>query len=130
MFKESTAEELAGMLESMSSYPHNTGGLSMLDEATMAFGRRDGGVREAQQAFSISRHQHMRSYRTETGGYSDEAWEKAMGAARELAVLLRPLGGTRIARCGRKVGWGTCGLPLDDDGVCRSSLGHTDEKEN
>ena len=71
----------------------------------------------------------MRSYLTETGNYTDEAWQKAIDAAHALAAALRPLGGTVIARCEKRAGWGTCGLPLDDDGQCRSTLGHTGDDQ-
>jgi len=128
VFKHATAEELANMLEAMSRHPHNTGGLSMLDEATLAFGNKDPKIREAQQDFSTARHRHHRSWNTQAQSYSDELWESALDCARKLATLLRPLGDTRITRCDREAGWGTCGLPLDDDGVCRSSLGHTDKQ--
>ena len=124
--KDRTAAELADALEVMDDFPHNTGGLSLLDEATMAFGRKSPDVAELQRAFANARYAHMRSYRTETGGYSDEAWDTAMAAAHSLAAALRELGGVRIARCKRPAGWGTCNLPLEDDGQCRSSLGHTD----
>lgn len=87
-----TAAELAGVLDGMEDFPHNTGGLSQLDEATMAFGQVSPYVAERQRAFSIARHAHMQSYRTETGGYSDEAWDRAMHAAHALADALRELG--------------------------------------
>lgn len=127
MFKNCTAEELANMLEGMSRHSHNTGGLSMLDEATLAFGRKSPKIMEAQQIFSTARHLHHRSWSTERQNYSDKLWRDAMESARGLADLLRPLGDMRIARCERQADWGTCNLPLSDDGVCRSSLGHTDE---
>lgn len=129
MIKDRTAAELADLLESMARHPHNTGGLSMLDEATMAFGRYRDDIARAQQGFAAARHAHMHSWDEKRQQYSEEAWDKAMGAAGYLALLLRPLGDTRIARCQRPAGWGTCNLPLDDDGVCRSTLGHTDQEQ-
>jgi len=121
-----TAAELADALEVMPDYPHNTGGLSMLDEATLAFGWKYETVGPAQRAFAEARHAHMRSYRTETGNYTDETWNRAMQAAHALAAALRPLGDTRIARCNRPSKWGeTCDFPLEDDGTCRAT-GHTD----
>jgi hypothetical protein len=129
MLKDRTAAELADLLEGMARHPHNTGGLSMLDEATFAFGRHGDDVARAQHAFSAARHAHMRSWDEGRQQYSEEAWQVAMLAAVTLAEALRPLGGVAIARCQRPAGWGTCGLPLDDDGVCRSSLGHTDQED-
>lgn len=128
MLKDATAAELADLLEEMVHHPHSTGSLSMLDEATMAFDRHGETIGEAQRAFASARHAHQRSWDTETQNYSPELWARAMEAARELARQLRPLGDTRIVRCKRPAGWGTCNLPLGDDGVCRSSLGHTDEE--
>jgi hypothetical protein len=121
-----TAAQLADMLDGMEDFPHNTGGLSMLDEATLAFGRKSPRLAESQRAFGDARYAHMRSYTTEAQAYSDEAWSAAMTAAHALAAALRELGDARIARCRRPAGWGTCNLPLDDDGQCRSTLGHTD----
>ena len=123
--KDSTAAELARDLDIMEDFPHNTGGLSQLDEATMAFGRENPRLADLQRAFATARYAHMRSYSTETQEYSDEAWRTAMDAAHALAGALRELGDMRIARCKRPCGWGTCNLPLDDDGECRSTLGHT-----
>lgn len=97
--------------------PHLTGPLSMLDEATLAFGWKYPEVAAEQRAFAAARSAHMSSCR-ETGEYSDEAWREAMTAAHALADALRPLGDIRIARCKQPAGWGTCDLPLDDDGVC------------
>jgi len=124
--KDSTAAELARDLDIMEDSPHNTDGLSQLDEATMAFGRKSPHLADLQQAFASARYAHMRSYSTETQGYSDQAWRAAMDAAHTLAAALRELGDVRIARCKRPCGRGTCNLPLDDDGECRSTLGHTD----
>lgn len=123
-----TAAQLADALEVMDGFPHNTGGLSLLDEATLAYGWKYEQVGPAQKAFAEARHAHMRSYRSEAGNYSDEAWDRAMQAAHALADALRPLGDTRIARCARPTGWGTCNFPLDDDGTCRGR-DHTDVTE-
>ena len=124
--KDATAAELARNLEIMADFPHNTGGLSMLDEATMAFGRDNPHVASLQRAFAEARHAHMRSYSSATCSYSDKAWRTAIDAARSLAAALRELGDVRIARCKRPSGWGICNLPLDSDGECRSTFGHTD----
>ena len=127
MFQDYSAIELAMVLDEVGLYPHNTGTLSMLDEAIMAFGDKNSAIREAHRVFSTARHRHMGSYDSATGRFSDEAWDQAMVSAKVLADLLRPLGSTYIARCQRPAGWGTCNLPdQNDDGVCRSSLGHTD----
>ena len=120
-----TAAELADMLDAMDRYPHSTGSLSMLDEATISFGRVSADLQARQCALSHARYAHMRSYRTETGNYSDEAWTRVMDAARALAAALRELGDARIARCKRPSKWGTCDFPLEDDGTCRASS-HTD----
>lgn len=121
-----TAAEFADLLDGMEDFPHNTGGLSMLDEATMEFARVSPGVETVQRAFVTARFAHMQSYRPETGTYSAEAWQRAMTAAHSFAAALRELGDMRIARCTRPAGWGTCNLPLPEDGECRSSAGHTD----
>jgi hypothetical protein len=128
MFTDLTPAELADALDMMERFPHNTGTLSMLDEATLEYGRKFPAIGSAQRAFSGARHAHMSSYRTETGGYSEEAWGKAMEAARNLAAALRPLGDARIARCKRRTGWGTCNRPLGDDGTCYGQ-DHTDADE-
>ena len=124
--KDCTAAHLAGMLDATENNPHSTGALSALDEATLAFRRKSPRLAELQSAFGNARYAHMRSYSTATQGYSDQAWDTAMSAAHSLAAALRELGDMRIARCKRQAGWGTCNLPLDDDGQCRSSSGHKD----
>lgn len=123
-----TAAELADMLDGMEDFPHNTGGLSMLDEATISFGRVSPDLQALQCALSRARYAHMQSYRTETGNYSAEAWHRAMIAAHSLADALRELGDMRIARCKRPARHGTCDLPLNENGECTSSLGHTDSQ--
>lgn len=120
-----TAAQLADALDGMRHHAHNTGGLSMLDEATLAFRFKYPNIAEPQQSFSAARHAHMRSYST-TGNYSQDAWDRAMAAAERLAAELRPLGDTRIARCKQTTGWGTCNLPLNDDGTCRMLAEHKD----
>lgn len=127
MLKERSAAELADDLDVMRHHPHNTGGLSMLDEATLEFGWRYETVGPAQQAFANARHAHMRSYTTERGNYSAEAWQAAMDAAHQLAEALRPLGDTRIPRCQEQTGWGTCGIGLRDDGSCSSAREHIEK---
>jgi hypothetical protein len=57
----------------------------------------------------------------------DEAWAAVVAAGVGLAAVLDPLGDHLFVRCQRAAEWGTCGLAiLDEDGVCRSSLGHLD----
>jgi hypothetical protein len=124
MLKECSAAELADALDSMERHPHNTGGLSMLDEATLEFGWRYDTVGPPQQAFANARHRHMRSYTTERGNYTEESWQAAMDAARQLAAALRTLGDTRIPRCKEESEWGTCGIGLNDDGTCRAARNH------
>lgn len=124
MMKDLTAVQLADALDDMHNFPHNTGGLSMLDEATTAYRHIASNLEAAQLAFARARDAHKRS--AVGDGYSDDAWQAAMEAGRRLAVLLRELGDFRIDRCTRTTGWGVCRLPLDPDGVCRSSVGHTD----
>jgi hypothetical protein len=119
-----TAAELAACLDMAAAGPPNTGALSQLDEATLEFGWRHESVGPAQKAMAEARHAHIRSYRAERGDYAPEAWTAAAAAAHALAVALRPLGDTAIARCKREAGHGTCGIALDDDGECRSTLGH------
>lgn len=128
-YKELSAADLAGCLDLVPDFPHNAGALSAIDEATLAFRRKYPKVDKAQREFADARHRHIRSYSTSTGGYSDEAWQNAVTAAQRLADALRPLGSTRIARCKREAGFGTCNIPLDDDGECRSTLGHIDGDE-
>lgn len=127
--KDWSAAELADALDRMSGHPHNTGGLSMLDEATLAFGSKYPQVGEAQRAFAAARMAHLSSYSRTFEGYSEDAWRQAMDAAAHLAAALRPLGDTQIARCKEQTGWGTCNLPLDDDGACRRTDEHIGEPE-
>lgn len=124
--KDMTAAELARCIEQTADFPHNTGALSMLDEASLAFGMKYPKVGEVQRAFADARHRHMRSYSASSGGYSDDAWNEAMTGALQLASELRSLGDTRIPRCKRLARHGVCNLPLSDDGQCHSSLGHAD----
>lgn len=124
MLKERTATEIADALEAMRHHRHNTGGLSLLDEATLEFGWRYNMVGPAQEAFAAARQRHLRSYSTERNGYSDEAWDAAMEAAHRLAEALRPLGDTRILRCKEQARWGTCGIGLRDDGQCPAGSDH------
>lgn len=126
MLMDKTAAELADALDAMEYFPHNTAGLSMLDEATLAFRAKSVELDEAQQAFVEARFAHKDSYSLTSDYYSDESWQLAMQAARRLAALLRKLGDVRIARCKRQAGWGTCNLPLDELGECHSTLGHLD----
>jgi hypothetical protein len=125
--KDMTAAELARCIDETTDFPQNTGALSMLDEATLAFGSKYPKIGDAQRALADARHRHMRSYSPTTRQYSDDAWNDAMTSAKRLASELRALGNVRIARCKRRAGWGTCNLPLGDDGQCHSSLGHVDD---
>lgn len=124
MLKERSAAELADALDVMRHHPHNTGGLSMLDEATLQFGWRYSSVGPAQEVFARARQLHLRSYSSETRAYSEEAWENSMAAAHALAEALRPLGETRIPRCHEQTGWGTCGIGLEKDGSCPAAGDH------
>lgn len=126
MFENGSAAQLAYTLDGVDKFPHNTGGMSGLDAATMEFGRFSPDVSEAHRAFSDARHRHHRSYTQERGGYSEDAWQETVTAAKRLAAALRPLGDLRIARCERKStrGPGVCGMALDSDGVCRSDIYH------
>ncbi|HEY2086719.1 MAG TPA: hypothetical protein VGH54_11945 [Mycobacterium sp.] len=117
-----TATQLADCLELAERFPGNTGGLSMLDEATLEFGWRYEAIGPVQKAFADARHAHLSSR-------SPEAWDAAMAAARDLARALRPLGDFRFARCKRQGPCGTCNMVLDGKGECRSSLGHADVEE-
>jgi hypothetical protein len=123
---DSTPAELAGMLDGVGAAPHCTGPLSMLDEASLAYGWRYPQVGPLQRAFAEARHAHMGSYHY-LNGYSDEKWRQAVEAARALAEVLRPLGDARIERCARPTAWGVCESPLEEDGTCRSQ-DHTDGK--
>lgn len=118
-FDDMTAAELAEFLRDAGGC--STVHLAMLDEATIDYRRKSPHLARAQQAFAESRRACMGT------GVSGEAWDRMAAAAGRLAKLLKPLGDFRIARCKRPAGWGTCNLALDDDGECRSSLGHTDD---
>lgn len=126
MFEDGSAVQLAHVLDGVDNFPHNTGGMSMLDAATMEFGRFSPEVAEAHQVFSAARSRHHRSYTQERGGHSEEAWQEVATAAKRLAETLHPLGDLRIARCqiASTRGPGVCGLALDSDGVCRSDIYH------
>jgi hypothetical protein len=126
VYQDSTPAELADLLDELEQFPHSTVALSMLDEATLAYGSRYPEVSGSQRAFASARLAHMQSYTTETGNYADESWRKATEAAHALASVLRPLGDARIERCKRRTGWGTCNIPLDADGTCHVTE-HTDE---
>jgi hypothetical protein len=121
-----TAAQLAYGLYDLRNLAHLTAAASMLDEATIAFGRLNPELAAAQREFAAARYVHKRSYATGSGTYGTAEWNAVVEAGERLAVLLDQLGDTVIARCKRKAGWGTCNLPLDQDGECRSSLGHTD----
>lgn len=127
MLRDMTAVQLADQLDNVDSSPHATAYLSALDEATQAFRRMSPALAEAQMTFGHVRYDHKRSFSPAIGAYSDTSWEKVVDAAHALAAQLRPLGGTSILRCKRLAAHGVCNIPLDDDGVCRSTLGHTDD---
>jgi hypothetical protein len=114
-----TAAELAACLDLAAEAEPDTASLSMLDEATLAFGKRYGAVGPVQRALSEARHAHLSSYTQACGDYSPDAWDEAAQAARNLAAVLRPLGDAVIARCKRETAWGTCNLPLTG-GMCHS----------
>lgn len=120
-----TARELADCLDLVPKFPHNTGALSQLDEATVAYRYKFPGIAGWQQAFADARHRHMRSYRSAVGNYTDESWQAAVDAAHGLAEAMRALGDLRLERCQRPTGWGTCNFVLDDDGTCHGT-DHTD----
>lgn len=125
--KDMTAAELARAL-SLPAEVLTTGYLSMLDEATVAFGNLDAHVKESQAAFSQARSDHMRSWDAPDappGDLSPQAWNRAVAAARALADALRPFGDLRIARCKRQTRWGTCNMPLGLEGSCTYD-DHTD----
>jgi hypothetical protein len=86
-----TPTGLADALDELEYHPHNTGGLSMLDEATMAYGSRYPDIDPLQRAFARARYAHMGSYRTKTNSFTDESWRTAMDAAHALAAALRRL---------------------------------------
>lgn len=79
--KDWTAAQLAESLDLLELRPHLTGPLSLLDEATLAFGLKYPGVARQQKAFAAARYAHQRSAQ-ETGEYSGQAWHEAMAAAR------------------------------------------------
>lgn len=116
-----TADELADALTVMRHHPHNTGGLSQLDEATMGYATVSPELADAHRAFAAARHRHKDSYRRH-GAFSDEAWAEAMDAAGRLADELHRLENFILPRCKREDRFGTCNMPLPADGVCRSSL--------
>lgn len=123
--KDLTAAELADALAGTEHFPHSTGQLSMLDEATLAFTSKSTEIRKAQEAFAAARLAHRDSYHR-AGHYTDEAWQRAVDAAQQLAALLRPLGGFRIAWCTEQVaGWGVCDSPLDESGLCSGAHMHS-----
>lgn len=119
-YMDLTAAQLADCLDLVPKFPHNTGALSQLDEATTSYGWKfsDAEVSAAHHTFTEARFRHLHSYRRETGNYSDESWQQAVAAATELARAMRRLGDVRLEHCQRPTGWGTCGFVLDDDGTC------------
>lgn len=90
-----TAAELADCFSDMKDFPHNTGGLSLLDEAAGRFVDLSPKLAEARRVFSSARLAHLRSYSTESRGYSDEAWAAALLAGSRLADALRESATTR-----------------------------------
>ena len=124
-----TAAELADGLEIMKHHPHNTGGLSMLDEATFSFGSKYPEVSGPQRAFArarVSPHALVSHRDRQLHGRG-----VAEGHRRGSRARCGPAAPRR--HCNRQVretGWmGNVRLPLDDDGQCRSTLGHTDDDQ-
>lgn len=122
-YKDMTAAQLADQLDQIARMPAEhavTGWVSMLDEATLAYWSTmpDTPASEAQRLFAAARYIHMRSYTTERGDYDPAKWAKLQAAAFNLATELRAMGDYRIARCKAETGWGTCNLPLREDGTC------------
>jgi hypothetical protein len=134
-YQDMTAVQLASQLDQIAHTPAEsaaTGWVSMLDEATLGFWSTMPGtaVAEAQQAFGHARGSHMRSYTTERGDYDPAKWAELQSAAVNLATELLALGDYRIARCKAETGWGTCNLPLREDGTCSAAQReHLDAKE-
>lgn len=95
MPKDANAAELAQMLDDMILFPHNTGGLSLLDEATGRFAGQFPELADAQKKFADARDAHKWEYSHDTSK-QDQTWADAMTAAQQLAELLRPLGDTRV----------------------------------
>jgi hypothetical protein len=89
MLKDRTPAGLADAIDDMRHFPHNTGGLSMIDEAAGQFARESIEVDRARRAFSRARYAHKDSYNPATGCMSDAAWRQAMTAADKLADTLR-----------------------------------------
>jgi hypothetical protein len=115
-----SAADLAGYLRRAGACKPYTGPLSMLDEATLAYRDKSPELDAAQRAFAEARYPCMRR------DVPDEAWAAVAVTAAALAALLESLGTYVIPRCKRTGPCGTCNMPLDADGECRSSLGHTD----
>lgn len=124
---DAAAADLAGMLRTCKSQPHQTAWLSMLDEATIAWGDVDASIATAQRAFGQARYAHQRSYSTATGGYSDERWQAAMEAAESLASALDRHGDRTLLRCKARTGWGACNAPMDEGQTCRSESFHEEQ---
>lgn len=82
-----TAAEIADMLFFAATHGSSSGGLSMLDEAALAF-REHPGVADAEREFGLAR------YRYQCEG--DACWPAAAEAALKLALTLRPLGDARV----------------------------------
>lgn len=129
ILKEYDAVQLAGALEAVEGFARSTGSLSMLDEASFAFGCVYETAGPAQQAFSQAHYSYRHSP-------SNETWEQAMTAARTLAIALRALGPVTIVRCrqlaqrpgrdlcGMPLSPGPCNMPLNTDGTCRGANDH------
>jgi hypothetical protein len=124
-----SAQEIAAILSITSLRHSTTGMLSMLDEATLAFGRQDERVQKAQEEFSAARHRLMRSYDRATKDLSPVAWQDAIDKAHALAEVLATLGDTRIIRCQRPSERGVCALPIDPGTECDSSMHITEGKQ-
>jgi hypothetical protein len=125
MYMDKSAAVIANALGTLEYGPPNAALLSMLTEATLAFDRVSEPIAQAQRQLRLARDHYLTA--DARHGDTTAAWQQVEQAARHLAILLRPLGDFRIPRCTRPTGHGTCNIPLDDDGQCRSTLGHLDD---
>lgn len=125
---DKTAAELADILRTLRTFRHNTGGLSMVTEATLAYQDLSPALGVAYRALADAGWKHRRSYSSATDTYSETAWDDVADAADQMATHLNVLGDYVLPRCKRPSAHGVCNAPLHyyPDGVCQSSVGHTD----
>ena len=83
---------LAEALDDLRNWPHSTAGLSMADEATLAYRSVSLELDQAHQEFRRARNVHKDAESGRTGYPTGRAWDEAMEAAGRLAELLRALG--------------------------------------